>query len=198
MRILEDLGRESYHLGRWLTRHHPRSPTTVTTDAEFAQAIGGVLGGDTTTIPQALSLYPDTPALGSPFRTELIGATPENRFFGATNQFKRVASAYGDILFHTGRRTQLRATAKKFGNAWSYSFTQPLQQIILNQPAYGIFHSGSLTSLFNKYNPANDIFFPGSVADATASGYAGYIAAATYANATSLQYTNDVLSGECS
>ena len=49
----------------------------------------------------ALSFYPDNPAQGSPY--DPVGASPTDRFYGSTNQYKRISSLLGDTIFQSGR-----------------------------------------------------------------------------------------------
>ncbi|KAF8334763.1 Carboxylesterase family-domain-containing protein [Cantharellus anzutake] len=47
-----------------------------------------------------LGLYPDIPAIGSPY--DPVGVSKDDRFFGPNNQYKRAASLFGDVVFHSG------------------------------------------------------------------------------------------------
>jgi hypothetical protein len=53
-----------------------------------------------TIIPALLKLYPDNPAIGSPY--DPVGVSKTDRFYGPTNQYKRIASLSGDALFESG------------------------------------------------------------------------------------------------
>jgi hypothetical protein len=48
----------------------------------------------------ALTLYPDNPAEGSPY--DPVGVPTTDRFYGSTNQYKRLASLSGDVFFQSG------------------------------------------------------------------------------------------------
>ena len=54
----------------------------------------------TSLLDQILNLYPDIPALGSPY--DPVGANKTDRFYGPTNQYKRGASVQGDTIFQSG------------------------------------------------------------------------------------------------
>ncbi|ESK84656.1 extracellular triacylglycerol lipase precursor [Moniliophthora roreri MCA 2997] len=75
-------------------------------------------------------LYPDVPALGSPFNTG-------NETFGLPSGYKRFAALNGDVAFQSQRRfwqqTMANAGIKTFG----YLFTQPTPGI---DPALGVAH----------------------------------------------------------
>ena len=58
-----------------------------------------------------LTMYPEDPALGSPFDTELENAI--------TPQFKRIAAILGDSIFQAPRRFFL---SERPGNASAFSF----------------------------------------------------------------------------
>lgn len=48
---------------------------------------------------QTLALYPDVPAIGSPY--DPLDTSPSDRLFGPASQFKREASIYGDLFFES-------------------------------------------------------------------------------------------------
>jgi hypothetical protein len=52
---------------------------------------------------QVLQLYPDDPALGSPY--DPVGYPKSYRFYGPNNQYKRLASIIGDVIFQSGRHS---------------------------------------------------------------------------------------------
>ncbi|KAF8331132.1 Alpha/Beta hydrolase protein [Cantharellus anzutake] len=87
-----------------------------------------------------LELYPDIPAIGSPY--DPVGVSKNDRFFGPNNQFKRAASLFGDIVLHSGRRALLDAYLRRGAHypAWTYLYTQ----VIPGVPVYlGAFHGVS-------------------------------------------------------
>ena len=51
-------------------------------------------------LPELLRLYPDDPTVGSPYNP--VNASKSDRFYGPTNQYKRIASILGDALFNAG------------------------------------------------------------------------------------------------
>src|ERR1700733_2511018 len=69
------------------------------------------LSFQTKLIPKLLKLYPDVPALGSPYNP--VNVSKDDRFYGPTNQYKRLASIYGDGLLQSGRRLLLDAYIAK-------------------------------------------------------------------------------------
>ncbi|KAF6745952.1 triacylglycerol lipase 3 [Ephemerocybe angulata] len=70
------------------------------------------------TVSKILELYPEDPAVGSPYGT---GA----ELFGLPPSFKRVASIEGDLYFEAPRR-QFSQAAAKFGvKSYVYHFNQP-------------------------------------------------------------------------
>ncbi|KAJ7463191.1 extracellular triacylglycerol lipase precursor [Mycena latifolia] len=70
------------------------------------------------TVGKILELYPDVPALGSPFNTG-------NKTFGLSSQYKRYAALLGDIMIQSPRRAWIQA-ASQFGvKTFGYLFTDP-------------------------------------------------------------------------
>ncbi|KIY53070.1 alpha/beta-hydrolase [Fistulina hepatica ATCC 64428] len=65
---------------------------------------------------QLLELYPDDPALGSPYGTGNV------TFWGP--EFKRGAAIYGDLHFQAPRRNFLNVAVSQKISAWSYIFDQ--------------------------------------------------------------------------
>ncbi|KAF8334773.1 Alpha/Beta hydrolase protein [Cantharellus anzutake] len=99
-----------------------------------------------------LDLYPDIPALGSPYNP--IRVSKNDRFFGPHNQYKRAASVFGDSVFHSGRRALLDAYVKRNANypAWSYHYTQ----VAPGAPPYlGVYHGSEVPSVFGLYAVQN-------------------------------------------
>ncbi|KAJ8688981.1 hypothetical protein PTI98_013051 [Pleurotus ostreatus] len=64
-----------------------------------------------------MSLYPDIPALGSPYNTG-------NETFGLSSQFKRMAALLGDLMFVAPGRLHLKALALANVPIYSYLFTE--------------------------------------------------------------------------
>ncbi|CAE6511142.1 unnamed protein product [Rhizoctonia solani] len=88
-----------------------------------------------TAVKELLSLYPTSPAAGSPYGTG-------NETFGRGAQYKRFASLFGDLTFQAPRRDFLRSAAKFGVPTWSYIFKERSLDYPLE---YGIAH-GSDTS----------------------------------------------------
>ncbi|KAJ7480304.1 extracellular triacylglycerol lipase precursor [Mycena galericulata] len=89
-------------------------------------------------IVKLLELYPDIPALGSPFNTG-------NDTFGLSSQYKRAAAIAGDLDFHSQRRIWIETAAKAGVKTYGYLFTQPQLQ---SSPALGVYHSSELSYVF--------------------------------------------------
>ncbi|KJA28219.1 hypothetical protein HYPSUDRAFT_34618 [Hypholoma sublateritium FD-334 SS-4] len=70
------------------------------------------------TIASTFTLYPDIPALGSPFGTG-------NDTFGLSSQYKRYAAILGDIMFQSSKRTLAQQLAESGLPAFVYHFTDP-------------------------------------------------------------------------
>ncbi|KAJ7807735.1 triacylglycerol lipase 3 [Mycena leptocephala] len=69
-------------------------------------------------IDELLTLYPDDPALGSPYNTG-------NETFGLDGSWKRATSITGDLLFQSTRRMWLQAAASHGSKVYGYLLTQP-------------------------------------------------------------------------
>ena len=93
---------------------------------------------------QALQQYPDDPVVGSPYLPH--DGDYSNRFYGATNQYKRIASLYGDIRYQANRRFFLNAIANRGTTAYSYEFAQYTQG---NADSLGYPHGSDLDYVFN-------------------------------------------------
>ncbi|KAK7051297.1 hypothetical protein VNI00_004797 [Paramarasmius palmivorus] len=77
-----------------------------------------------------VALYPDIPALGSPFGTG-------NETFGLDQGLKRFAAWFGDINFQSLRRLWIQTAANKGVPTYGYEFTQPQA----NSSYLGVSHS---------------------------------------------------------
>ncbi|KAF8342988.1 Alpha/Beta hydrolase protein [Cantharellus anzutake] len=115
------------------------------------------------TIDTFLSLYPDNPKLGSPYPNHISGgSTPFDyfRFFPPyhSNQFKRVSSMLGDMLFDSGRRAQAISMSRRGVPVYSYQFRQPMPQPDgrVVEPYHGVFHSAELPYVFGVYAMQNN------------------------------------------
>ncbi len=63
-----------------------------------------------------MQLYPDNPALGSPFGTG-------NETFGFSSQYKRAAALLGDASFQGPRREWIQAASSAGVTTFGYHFT---------------------------------------------------------------------------
>ncbi|KAG5643870.1 hypothetical protein DXG03_009500 [Asterophora parasitica] len=144
-------------------------PQTIETDDDLLTFLekdylnrGASFFQNTTSIALLKLLYPNIPALGSPFDT---GNTT---FFGA--QFKRAAAIYGgtsgdqplhmeisspiskDIHFQWARRNFLKSAGSKGINSWSYILSQISPA---NAAWQGVYHTTEIPFVFVKYTPAD-------------------------------------------
>ncbi|KAJ7436834.1 extracellular triacylglycerol lipase precursor [Mycena latifolia] len=79
-------------------------------------------------VGKLLALYPDVPALGSPFNTG-------NATFGLSSQYKRYAAIAGDLIIQSSRRAWIQA-ASQFGvKTFGYLFTDLAPPVVI--PALG-------------------------------------------------------------
>ncbi|KAJ3751248.1 esterase 1 [Lentinula detonsa] len=89
-------------------------------------------------VTHLLDLYPDIPALGSPFNTG-------NDTFGLSPGYKRMSALFGDLTFQSQRRLWIQTASNAGVKTFSYLFTQP-------QPTYpasiGVFHSSELAFVY--------------------------------------------------
>ncbi|THV00777.1 extracellular triacylglycerol lipase precursor [Dendrothele bispora CBS 962.96] len=69
-------------------------------------------------ITRLLELYPDVPALGSPFNTG-------NETFGKIPGFKRAAALFTDLAFQSQRRSLSQTVSNAGVKTYAYLFTQP-------------------------------------------------------------------------
>ncbi|KAL0580035.1 hypothetical protein V5O48_001969 [Marasmius crinis-equi] len=86
-----------------------------------------------------LQLYPDDPALGSPFNTG-------TETFGLSSQFKRANALTGDLMFHSVRRLWTQKAAEAGVKAYGYLFTGPRLPIF--PPEFGVVHTLELHYVF--------------------------------------------------
>ncbi|KDR78238.1 hypothetical protein GALMADRAFT_224614 [Galerina marginata CBS 339.88] len=97
-------------------------------------------------VQQILELYPDIPALGSPFGTG-------NNTFGLSSQYKRLAAIFGDFIFQSSRRTFTENMAAAGVKVFAYHFSDP-DAILPTVPAapgsLGITHSSEIFYVFGS------------------------------------------------
>ncbi|KAI0737886.1 extracellular triacylglycerol lipase precursor [Daedaleopsis nitida] len=84
-----------------------------------------------TDIQTLLQLYPDNPALGSPYNTG-------NETFGLSSQYKRAAAILGDSSFQATRRAWMRAAAAAGVQTYGYLFAD--QKAVTNS-SLGVSHA---------------------------------------------------------
>ncbi|KAF7376885.1 Carboxylic ester hydrolase [Mycena sanguinolenta] len=120
-------------------------PQTINSTEEILESILSLFSPSSspTTLEESaetvLQLYPDIPALGSPFGTG-------NSTFGLSSQFKRAAAIIGDSDFQAQRRLWIETAANAGVKTFGYLFTEP-------QPtpsALGVFHASELVYVFGK------------------------------------------------
>ncbi|KAF9495572.1 lipase [Pleurotus eryngii] len=87
-----------------------------------------------------MSLYPDIPALGSPYNTG-------NETFGLSSQFKRMAALLGDLMFVAPGRLHLKALALANVPVYSYLFTEKPGSA---PPHWGVAHSANIAYVYGQ------------------------------------------------
>ncbi|KAH6906711.1 triacylglycerol lipase 3 [Coprinopsis sp. MPI-PUGE-AT-0042] len=90
-----------------------------------------------------LKLYPDVPALGSPYRTG-------NELFGLTPIYKRTSAIEGDITFAFPLRHWMQAAAKHGVKQYGYLFSHAKAGTFENDPAYGVHHGAEIPYIFGN------------------------------------------------
>ncbi|KAJ7178188.1 esterase 1, partial [Mycena filopes] len=91
-----------------------------------------------TAVETVLGLYPDVPALGSPFNTG-------NNTFGLSSQFKRASAIGGDVDFHSQRRFWIETAANAGVKTFGYLFTQPQPTL---PPSLGVTHGSEVVYVY--------------------------------------------------
>ncbi|KAF4608114.1 hypothetical protein EYR40_000458 [Pleurotus pulmonarius] len=120
------------------------TPKTITTEDQIRQSLIAnftpspfgptVLAKDVETI---LKLYPDIPALGSPFGTG-------NETFGLSSQYKRTAAIFGDLSFQSQRRSWIQTLSKAGVKTFGYLFTDPQS----SNPVNGVSHASEIPYVY--------------------------------------------------
>ncbi|TFK25304.1 triacylglycerol lipase 3 [Coprinopsis marcescibilis] len=87
-----------------------------------------------------LELYPDSPALGSPYGTG-------EELFGLPSLYKRVSSILGDLIFEGPRRQWTQAAAEHGVKVYGYLFTQPQP---FGQPESGVPHAAEIGYVYGN------------------------------------------------
>ncbi|KAJ7914432.1 extracellular triacylglycerol lipase precursor [Mycena leptocephala] len=119
-------------------------PPTINSTEELTELT--IVGASPSVSPAALAssvetllqLYPDIPALGSPFNTG-------NNTFGLSSQFKRAAALDGDLSFHSQRRFWMETAANASVATFGYLFTQPQPTL---PPAVGVTHGSEVVYVY--------------------------------------------------
>ncbi|KAJ6457783.1 esterase 1 [Mycena vitilis] len=114
----------------------------ATTIAQFVPSVS--LPRLESSVQTVLELYPDDPALGSPFNTG-------NNTFGLSSQYKRASAIDGDISFHSQRRFWIETAANASVPTFGYLFTQPQLPTVV-PPALGVSHGSEVTYVFGAPN----------------------------------------------
>ena len=96
-------------------------------DQPFATTLPASFQGD---VQELLALYPDDPALGSPFGTG-------NETFGLSPEYKRLASIVGDTQFQAPRRAWVNAVADAGEPVHAFLFADPEA---VATPSLGVTH----------------------------------------------------------
>ncbi|PPQ85748.1 hypothetical protein CVT25_003066 [Psilocybe cyanescens] len=100
-------------------------------------------------IDKALSMYPDNPALGSPFNTG-------NDTFGLSSQYKRYAAIFADFLVQSTKRTMIQNANNLHVKVFAYLFTDPdgvlIPDLIDTPPAPGSLGVAHSTEVFYVFN----------------------------------------------
>ncbi|TFK25315.1 triacylglycerol lipase 3 [Coprinopsis marcescibilis] len=89
-------------------------------------------------INRLLELYPDVPALGSPYGTG-------DELFGLPSAFKQLSSILGDMMFQAPRRQWMDAASKHGVKSYGYLFTQPQP---LGDPSMGVGHGSEFLFVY--------------------------------------------------
>ncbi|KAF8961997.1 esterase 1 [Flammula alnicola] len=102
------------------------------------------------TIERILQLYPDEPALGSPFGTG-------NNTFGLSSEYKRFAAIWGDVLIQSPRRSFTQNMSATSVQVFPYYFTDPdavpipgLASAAAAPGSLGVTHSSEILYVFNE------------------------------------------------
>ncbi|KAL1725709.1 Alpha/Beta hydrolase protein [Schizophyllum commune] len=96
-------------------------------------------------INEILVLYPDDPALGSPYNTG-------NETFGLSSTYKRVSAILGDDMFHSQRRLFQQTSSKAGVPTYGYLFADPPSDG--TAPRLGVYHSLDVQYMFHNLTSA--------------------------------------------
>ncbi|KAI0710298.1 extracellular triacylglycerol lipase precursor [Cerioporus squamosus] len=87
-----------------------------------------------------MQLYPDNPALGSPYGTG-------NETFGLSSQYKRAAAVLGDASFQGPRREWIQAASSAGVKTFGYYFTD---QNAVTNPSHGVAHALEIAYVYGQ------------------------------------------------
>jgi len=89
-------------------------------------------------VAKLLEIYPDIPALGSPFNTG-------NDTFGLSPGYKRAAALDGDVSFQSQRRFWIQTASNAGVKTFGYLFTEPQPE---NPPFLGVSHGSEVLYVY--------------------------------------------------
>ncbi|KAI5122704.1 hypothetical protein M0805_009757 [Coniferiporia weirii] len=89
-------------------------------------------------IDTILELYPDVPALGSPFGTG-------NETFGLNSEYKRASAVLGDLSFQSLRRQTAQIRSQQGAKVFAYLFTDPQPE---DPPSLGVEHGSEVLYVY--------------------------------------------------
>ncbi|KAH9476837.1 Lipase 1 [Psilocybe cubensis] len=95
-------------------------------------------------IDRALAMYPDNPALGSPFNTG-------NDTFGLDGEYKRYAAIFADFIVQSTKRTMIQNRMDVGAKVFAYLFTDPdgvLIPDLIDTPPAPVAHSTEVFYVF--------------------------------------------------
>ncbi|PRP83487.1 carboxylesterase family protein [Planoprotostelium fungivorum] len=127
-----------------------RSVNAFQTDQQISSILK-IYGGSLTSVQRKrwLQLYPNDPAVGSPYGTG-------NRTY-YSEEYKRASSIFGDLVFVSARRFMVEQASEKSVPVWTYLFDYVTHPELINGTSYmGVKHADELASVFqwsNKINP---------------------------------------------
>ncbi|KAJ7584694.1 extracellular triacylglycerol lipase precursor [Mycena floridula] len=105
----------------------------------FSPTVAGVDPSTlTASVAKLLELYPDDPAVGSPFNTG-------NETFGLSPGYKRFSALEGDISFQSQRRLWIQTAANAGVKTFGYLFTEPTSGLA---PSLGVDHSSEVLFVY--------------------------------------------------
>ncbi|ESK89120.1 extracellular triacylglycerol lipase precursor [Moniliophthora roreri MCA 2997] len=125
------------------------TPTTITDERDLRNILIAnytVFPGRTSpnlddAVSTILKLYPDIPALGSPYNTG-------NETFGLSTTYERSSAIYNDVAFQFPRRSWTRVFAQAGVKTYGYEFSYPE----LITPVYGVAHGSDESYVFGFAN----------------------------------------------